>query len=61
MSNIFAKETVSNGYPAPLWVGTLIFDEVKVMTKVVLKVKNETCLGLAMSLGVTFEGLYCQY
>ena len=47
---LFAKETVSNGYPAPLGVGALIFDEVKVMAKVVFNVKNEKCLGLAMSL-----------
>ncbi len=47
---LFAKETVINGYPAPLGVGAPIFDEVKLMAKVVFHVKNEKCVELAMSL-----------
>ncbi len=39
---------MKKGLKKPLGVGVLIFDEVKVIGKVVLNMKNETFLGLAM-------------
>eukprot|EP00794_Sanderia_malayensis_P006654 gene6654-7400_t len=42
-------EKVKNGFKKPLGVGILIFDEVKVIGKVMLNMKNEKFLGLAMS------------
>ena len=43
------EESVKNGFKKPLGIGTLIFDEVKVIGKVLLNMKNEKFSGLAMS------------
>ncbi len=39
---------VKNGLKKPLGIGTLIFDEVKVIGKVLLNMKNENCSALAV-------------
>ena len=46
----FKEETTKNGYLQPAGAGVLIFDEVKVMAKVLFNVKSEKFLGLAMSM-----------
>ena len=45
----FCEEIVKSNRPKPMGIGVLIFDEVKVMAKVMFSVKNEKFLGLAMS------------
>lgn len=46
---LFSEECVKNGSKKPLGIGALIFDEVKVIGKVALNMKNEKFLGLAMN------------
>ena len=46
---LFCDENISRGRKKPLGLGVLIYDEVKVMAKVMLNMKNEQFIGLAMS------------
>ena len=46
---LFSEECVKNGSKKPLGIGAIIFDEVKVIGKVALNMKNEKFLGLAMN------------
>ena len=45
----FCEEVVASGQNRPLGIGALIFYEVKVMTKVMLNVKSEKLIGLAVT------------
>ena len=45
----FANETLKNGYQMPTGAGVLIFDEVKVMAKVMFNAQSEKIMGLALT------------
>ena len=47
--DLFCKEVTANGRKCPLGLGVIIFDEVKVMAKVMINTKNESFIGLAMT------------
>ncbi len=46
---LYSEECEKNGLKKPLGFGALIFDEVKVVGKVVMNMKNEKLLGIAMN------------
>eukprot|EP00794_Sanderia_malayensis_P014565 gene14565-16067_t len=46
---LFCEDQEKKGFKRPLGTGVLIFDEVKVIAKVLLNMKNEKFIGLAMN------------